>query len=339
MNEKLLEKIELFNVGELRAHPMGWLLARYPEWVCAGLSSLGAYIGSHACGCEIRFVRENPDDAVDVTLLCVNAPGSIVVMQGDFWVEKIEFAPGELKTITIRNSPILQEENEAFFAENCFSRNVTRLICSVAEFVLCEVRTNGKEIRPPEREDLPKYTCLAYGSSITQGAGDIATPLSYIAQAARMLDSQALNKGLGGSCFMEACAADWLAQLPYDYMIFEAGTNMYDDYAPEEIERRGSYLLCRVMQTHPEQYVFLPEPPMLFRRKQGGERYARFVEAVRKIQECAQSRKCVWIPNEKLQPESFYVSADRIHPSPFGHVLMGADLAAAIRPYLEGENV
>ena len=169
MNEKLLEKIELFNVGELRAHPMGWLLARYPERVCTGLSSLGAYIGSHACGCEIRFVRENPEDAVDVTLLCVNASGSIVVMQGDFWVEKIEFAPGELKTVTIRNSPILQEENEAFFAENCFSRNVTRLICSVAEFVLCDVRSNGKAIRPPEREELPKYTCLAYGSSITQG--------------------------------------------------------------------------------------------------------------------------------------------------------------------------
>ena len=336
MNEKMLEKIELFNVGELRPNPMGWLLARYPERVCSGLSPLGAYIGSHACGCELRFVKENPDDVIDVTLLCANAPGNVVIMQGDFWVEKIEFAPGELKTITIRNSLILQEENEAFFAGNCFSKNVTRLICSVSEFVLCDVRTNGKAIRPPQKEELPKYTCLAYGSSITQGAGDIATPLSYIAQAARMLNSQALNKGLGGSCFMEACAADWLAQIPYDYMILEAGANMYDDYTPEEIERRGSYLLCKTMQTHPDQYVFMPEPPMLFRQKQGEKKFQCFVEAVHRIQENARSKKCVLIPNEKVQMDSFYVSADRIHPSPFGHVMMGANLAAAIRPYLEG---
>lgn len=259
-------------------------------------------------------------------------------MQGDYWVEKIEFAPGELKTVSIRRSPLFSEKNDGFFADNCFDLSVTRLIFSVAQFVLCDIQTGGKKIRRPQRAELPKYTCLAYGSSITQGAGDIATPLGYIAQAARMLDSQALNKGLGGSCFMEACVADWLAQIPYDYMIFEAGANMFDDYSPEEITKRGTYLLCKVMQTHPEQYVFIPEPPMYFREKQASEKYRRFVQAVRQIQRNAQSDRCILIPNEKIQKMSSYVSADLIHPSPFGHIMMGANLAAEIRPYLFGEK-
>lgn len=338
MEKRVLDKIELFNVGQVRAHTMGWQLSRYPEHVCAGLSPLGAYVGTHACGCEIRFVKEKPEDIIDVTLLCLNAPGSVTVMQGDYWVEKIDFSPGELKTITLRKSMLFWEENEDFFADNSFDRNVTRLVLSVSQFVLCDIQTSGKQIRRPEPDELPKYTCLAYGSSITQGAGDIATPLSYIAQAGRMLDSQVLNKGLGGSCFMEPCAADWLAQIPFDYMIFEAGANMFDDYTPEQIVERGTYLLRRVLETHPNQYVFMPEPPMYFRQKQGLEKYQRFLDAVRQIQREVGSDRCVLIPNEKVQKASFYVSGDLIHPSPFGHVLMGANLAAEIRPYLHGEK-
>lgn len=339
MQKKILDKVELFNVGQLREHTMGWLLSRYPEQICAGMSPLGAYVGTHACGCEIRFVKENPEDIVNVTLLCLNTPGNVTIMQGDYWVDMIDFAPGEIKTITLQKSMLFLEKNDAFFADNSFDLNVTRLVLSISQFVLCDVMTSGNQIRCPNPKELPKYTCLAYGSSITQGAGDIATPLSYIAQAARMLDSQVLNKGLGGSCFMEHCTADWLAQIPYDYMIFEAGANMYDDYTPEQIVERGTYLLRQVLKTHPEQYIFMPEPPMYFRQKQRLEKYQRFLDAVRQIQQHVGSDRCVLIPNDKVQKASFYVSDDLIHPSPFGHILMGANLAAEIKPYLCGEEL
>lgn len=339
MKHDMLEKIELFNVGELREHRMGYLLSRYPERVCAGLSSMGAHVGTHSCGCELRFVKDNPEDIIEVSLLCLNVPGNVVVMQGDFWVEKIEFAPGELKTITLRKSMLYWQKNDAFFADENVSHDVTRLVFSVAQFVLCDIQTFGKTIRKPQKEELPQYTCLAYGSSITQGAGDIATPLSYVSQAARMLHSQVLNKGLGGSCFMEQCAADWLAKIPYDYMIFEAGANMYDDYSPEEVTQRGTYLLCKMLESHPDQYVFMPEPPMYYREKQGIEKYRCFLQAVRRIRENVQTDRCILIPNERIQKKSDYVSADLIHPSPFGHIMMGMNLAAEIIPYLCKERI
>lgn len=57
MKQEMPELVELFNVGQLQEHTLGYLLSRYPAEVCAEMSPLGAYVGTHSCGCELRFVK------------------------------------------------------------------------------------------------------------------------------------------------------------------------------------------------------------------------------------------------------------------------------------------
>ncbi|MBP3360851.1 MAG: hypothetical protein J6N52_08365 [Clostridia bacterium] len=222
--------------------------------------------------------------------------------------------------------------------DDIYDRHVVRIVLSSAIFVLCDINTFGHGIRPPEREELPRYTALAYGSSITHGAGSAAGPLCYVSHAAALLNTQIMNKGLGGSCFMEKCVSDWFCSIPFDYMVFEAGTNMYDDYENTVIEDRGKYMLLKILSSHPDSYVFMLEPPMIFRQKQNSDKYKAFSESIYKIYDFAKSDKCIFLSNDKIQLKGSYVSCDLIHPTPLGHVMMGTNLAGLIEPYLMGKE-
>lgn len=335
MNNKVIDMVELFNVGYIDKNAFGYRLERYPEGLYKSLSTTGAYMAAHSCGCEIRFVMENPDSYIQITLLSESLPGDVTIMCGDYWDDFIKFKAGEMKTITIKKSNLYDTENNEFFKNDAFSKRVIRIILSSSVFTICDIKTFGFDIRPPYKSELPKLTGLAYGSSITHGAGSITKSLSYVEQLARGLNSQIMNKGLGGSCLMESSIADWFAELSYDYMIFEAGANMYDDYNPEEIEARGKYMLKKLLESHPDKYIFMLQPPMIFRQKENSDKFKKFSESVYNIFLSAQSDKCVYIENCEIQKYSSYVSSDLIHPSTFGHILMGENLANKIKPYLK----
>lgn len=335
MLDNFINNVEFFNVAELVPHKYGYIMNRFPSKILPELSMRGAYLSAHPSSCEIRFVKESPEDIINITIMDLNTPGNVVIMRGDRWEKIVEFKAGEIKTIQIDQSDIYIEENALFFKEDIYDKNVVRIIFEHAEFVLCSIETYGRKIRPPQKGELPKYTCLAYGSSITHGAGSLAAPLCYIAQAARLLNTQAMNKGLGGACFTEKCIADWFCSIPYDYIIFEAGTNMYGEYSLDVIEQRCKYFILKMLESHPGKYLFILEPPMRFAKAKAEDSFKRFMEIIHKIYDDTKTDKCILLEADQIQPHSSYVTTDLIHPSTFGHIMMGANLAQLIKPYLE----
>ncbi|MBE7042833.1 MAG: hypothetical protein E7399_04985 [Ruminococcaceae bacterium] len=341
MCENFLDRVQLFNVGGVEKTMFGYALERFPREVYREASCYGALGATSSSGCEIRFVREDPKSWVRVTLFAEMSQGYIpvVVMRGER-VEKVHMLPPS-QHYTIEVSPINYDtvENPGFFAKDSFDKSVIRLVLGSARINVCQIESYGKPIRPPKAEEIPQKTVLAYGSSVTHGAHGLLGTSFYVSVAARLMKSQVLNKGMGGACFKEKCVVDWITSLPNDYFIFEPGTNMYGEYENDEIYKRGMYVLEQYYQKHPNNYVFLLEPPMPNQACKEPEKYGALVETVHKMQRAIQHNQCILVAREDYQPDSSYVMVDMIHPTTEGHVMMGTHLAGVIRKQFEKDGM
>ncbi|WP_214628493.1 SGNH/GDSL hydrolase family protein [Paenibacillus agaridevorans] len=96
----------------------------------------------------------------------------------------------------------------------------------------------GHEVRPPTSDELPKEAIIAYGSSITQGAGATVHSSSYIQQLGRRTGMDIMNKGLSGSCFCERGMANYLRRAEgWGTALLELGVNMRGRVPLDECEK------------------------------------------------------------------------------------------------------
>lgn len=341
MCEKFLEQVELFNVGNVEKTMFGYALERLPREVYKDVSCYGSMVATMSSGCEIRFVREDPNSWVRVTLFAEMSQGyvPVVLMRGEH-VEKVHMLPpSQYYTIEVSPHPYDTTENPEFFKTDCFDKSVIRLVLGSARINVCQIESYGKTIRPPKAEEIPQKTILAYGSSVTNGAHGLLGTSFYVSVTARILKAQVLNKGMGGSCLKEPCLVDWITSLPNDYFIFEPGTNMYGEYENDEIYKRAMYVLEQYYRKHPGQYVFLLEPPMPNQAAGQPEKYQALVETVHRMHRDINQKNCILVGREQYQPDPSYVMIDKIHPTTEGHVLMGCHLAEVIRKQFEKDGV
>lgn len=335
MKQNFLDNVELFNVAEVRESKLGYILSRFPEEIYKDASSYGAMVVNHADNCELRFVKEENDSLIRVTFMAEYYPAVAVVMRGDRAQSVYKVEAGQIKTIEIGSyAPNGLKENPEFFKNDTFSKEVVRIIFTASKITLCDIETFGKKIRPPKKEELPQKTFLAYGSSVTHGAHAFSSTHSYIATTARLLKAQALNKGMGGSCFMEKHIADWITSLQSDFFIFEPGTNMYGEYENDVILKRGLYVLDKYFEKHPDNYIFMLEPPMPYQRTENPEKFKKHLETIRKMKAEIKNDKCVLFDINDIEKDTAYVMTDHIHPSTEGHIMMGMNLAELIKKYL-----
>ena len=329
----MFENIELFNVAQTQKTPYGYRLVRYPESVRRSLSDFGYNVSGYSDSCEIRFKRKK-GAYVNVVLMAENGDGLVTVMYGDRTYKTVFIRKNEMNTITLNDS-VSDAFPDEVFENDLYNRHLVRLVLSNATFVLCDVAALGGNISAPEKDDVPRYTFVAYGSSITHGSGSIAAQLAYINQTARLLGAQVINKGLGGSCLIEKEVADYITDLEYDFLTFEIGTNMYWLATLEDVYNRGKYLIEQHFKKNPDKYLFLIEPLLPHERYKDAERYEKFMKNVRALYEEINNEKCVLIPADKVQDKLSYLSGDGIHPSTEGHMAMGLNIANIIKPYLD----
>lgn len=335
MKRNFLDNVELFNVAEVRETHLGYTFARFPEEVYKDASYYGAMCVNSADNCELRFVREDKDSLIRITFMADQYPAVAVVMRGDRVQSIYKVEASQMKTIEIgayaKNG---FEVNPEFFKNDTFSKEVVRVVFTGSKVYICDIETFGKKIRPPKKDELPKKTFLAYGSSITHGSHAFSSTNSYISTTARLLKAQALNKGMGGSCFMEKHIADWITSLESDFFIFEPGTNMYGEYENDVILKRGLYVLEKYFEKHPDNYIFMLEPPMPYQRTENPEKFKKHLETIRKMKAEIKNDKCVLFDINDIEKDTAYVMTDHIHPSTEGHIMMGMNLAELIKKYL-----
>jgi lysophospholipase L1-like esterase len=329
-----LENVKLYNVGALEKVPgLGENgLMRLPEKIRNCLNDRARFVAKDSIGCEVQFVTDAPN--IDINVSCAKPEfavnGEIRVFKGNFHYQLHELEPGIVYNIRLSPPPSFPSASKNAINEGGFSSDVWRIICGRgANVVIHGIDTHGHDIRPPEVKELPKLNWLAYGSSITNSNLD-----GYPHFAARKLRVQVQNQGMSGSCQIEKQLVDYYVdKCEWDFATCELGINMRGSFTPKEFEKRASYLIDRFTATgRPVLIISLfPNHQSADRVAQPGEEATKREEAYNAILEKLVERKNAsnlhFISGREVLDDFTGLSADLLHPCPYGHAIMGTNLA------------
>ncbi|MDQ1912778.1 SGNH/GDSL hydrolase family protein [Paenibacillus sp. GD4] len=334
--------IKLHNVAELeqREHLNGVILHRFPAEVRHSLSDKGRTKAVQSNSCELRFVTESA--SIRVTVSAYGSSGKVLVFCGDFFHSSHSLQAGAITTLNLEVPDRFVQVHEEVLRNQAFSPRVWRIFFDRFTAVFHDIDAYGHEIREPHRDEVPKLAFVAYGSSITHGAGALSHYNGYTQQAARRMETDVLNLGLSGSCLCEPEVADFIAgRSDWDFAFFELGVNMRSVLTVNEFEHRIKYLLDRVISRHPDKPVFIttiyPNRATYFKAED--DRMAvnehQFNEVLRQYAAQKRHGKLHLFEGSEIMTDFTSLTSDLIHPSDYGHILMGEKLAALIRPILQ----
>ena len=330
-------KIEFHNIHSPEPWEFGpgMLLPRYPRHVREAMNEGGRVQSAQATGVELRFATKATN--IRVYLSSPEIDGEVTVFCGGFQHSAHKLPAGLPVCIHLTppdRFPVVTPET---IRTGPFSPEIWRIIASRSTLVFRGLNTYGHAVRPPTAEEKPRLKWLAYGSSITHSSWK-----GYPQQAAWRLGVDVQNKGLSGSCHVEDTTANFLArQCDWDFATLEMGINMREKFTAEEFARRARYIVEEFTTAKPGQPVVLitvfpnnvqyqtPPPP-------AWEREQAFNESVRSLAKEFASRNVHLVEGSEVLGEFTNWGIDLLHPSEFGHVRMGENLANALKPIIAG---
>lgn len=328
------------NVAELEAKPglPGLRLQRFPQDVRRALTDKGKMKAELSNGCEIRFVTSSR--LARVTVGAAEQDGTALIYRGDFLHASHRLRAGAAETILLETPERFDGVEPAALAGGGFSPDVWRVCFDRFAAVFYGADAYGGELRPPAPAEMPRLTLLAYGSSITQGAGALNHANGYVQQAAQRLGLDAINLGLSGSCFCERELADFVASRRADLAFLELGVNMRGRVTADEFEARAAYLLDRLRAAAPGRPTMLTTiyPNRATRTRYEADPFReeelKFNEALRRL--CLETGRAGseirLVEGAEILGDFAWLTSDLIHPSEYGHIRMGERLAEALRP-------
>ncbi|MNI07145.1 GDSL-like Lipase/Acylhydrolase [compost metagenome] len=337
----IYNQLEFHNVVELEESKQspGLRLHRYPREVRDRLSTRGSYISTQSSGCEIRFVTDA--EAVRLTISSLEEDGDLIVFKGDYFHSNHRLQAGVKHTLLLEEPERFKQESlDRKLAEDLslsFSPHVWRIMTCRYTAVFHELDTFGRHVRPPHQDEVPKLRWLAYGSSITHGGAAIHYYNCYVQQAARRLGIDVLNLGLSGSCLCEKEAADFIADRDdWDLATLELGVNMRTRFTPEQFRERAQYLIQTVIQKHPHKPVVIitifPNAATYSTvDHQASSNEKQFNQILREIVAELDHPSLYLIEGSEIMKEMSSLAFDLLHPSEYGHMLMGENLAAKLK--------
>jgi len=250
------DSLEFHNVAELAPAPGGGLhLARFPSSVWPKAEAPGGLTTIRTSnGCEIRFVLDKP--RIRIWLRPAQGPANLVHLRGNQVVEYQTLPEGIIHCLEIDAPPLEPNRDPAVRKVGGFSPDVYRIYSQGGTLVYHGMDPMGGSPRPPAPEEKPSRRWLAYGSSITQSSGNMH---GYVHDAQQLLEADACNLGMGGSCWVEPAIADFIAERDdWDFASFELGVNMRNPARQNDGFRdKVRYLLDTVTAAHPKKPVFL----------------------------------------------------------------------------------
>ncbi len=332
----VIQDVELFNVNHVERRIDGAIRPlRFPGTL---LSSFGdkthfypLTVGRMSTGCEIRFVGE----AADITVSSEDVDGTVEIYRGDFFVRVEKLTAGVPKCLCLRSE--LQLDTTKNLPGGRFSPNVWRIVFDHDYRALIHGITPIKPIRPPHPDEVPKKCILAYGSSITHSAGAGIYTNSYIYNVGRMLGADVLCKGMGGSCFCEEDVTEFIEREAWDMAILELGVNMVTEYPVELFKQRVRYMLTCLLEL--DRPIFLISNfTCHFNYSDGpvGKKNAEYIAALEELYEQFKCKNLHYIKGTDVITDMTFLTADVLHPSPFGHMQMARIIADKIRDELGG---
>jgi hypothetical protein len=308
---------------------------RVPKAVRETMNPRGRFISANAAGVELRFVTSAPD--LRIALAAHHEPVQVHVYRGEFGHSDHRVEPGATAVLHLTTPERFPLVPRNALEGGAFSPDVWRIQISDGAMNYLGIETFGAEVRPPRLEEKPRLRWLAYGSSITH-----AWARGYPFQAARRLGVDVLNKGLSGACHCEETLAEHFAEREdWDLATLELGVNMRGAFSPDSFEKRVRHLVKRLRKARPEaplvlithftnlQHLQLPG--------QGGiaaEHQNAYDAFLRRLAEESKEDNVHLIEGRDLLTDFSGLSCDLLHPSDFGHIQMGENLARCLEPIL-----
>jgi lysophospholipase L1-like esterase len=177
-----------------------------------------------------------------------------------------------------------------------------------------------------------KHTMLTFGDSITQGYDAEYPSLSYASSLARLMDADAVNKGIGGEFFFPALL-DEPDPISPDFVTVAYGTNDWSHHEYEDTKMRCRAFYKRLSELYPNARIFAITPIW----REGGMRTntkygAPVTEVDTMIREvCADLPNVTVINGWTFVPAKPEFYADlRLHPNDLGFGMYAQNLYAAI---------
>lgn len=330
----IFENTELFNVHHIDKRADGAVRPlRFPDTVLQAFGdeehAYALTVGRMSTGCEIRFVGE----AADVIVSAEDVDGTVEIFRGDFLVRTERLTAGVPKCLCLRSDLEIDKPGvlDRLTSHGRFSPKVWRVVFDHDFRALIHGITAIKPIRPPKPDEVPKGRILAYGSSITHSAGAGFYTNSYIYNVGLQLGMDVLCKGMGGSCFCEEDATEYFERESWDMAILELGVNMVSSYPVELFKERVRYMLVCLLELDRPVYLvsnftsYMNSPSSTLFKKN-----AEYVNALEELYEQFKCDKLHYVKGTDIVPELTYLTADALHPSPYGHAQMAKRLADII---------
>ena len=333
----IFQNIDFHNVSELtESGDGGYILHRFPVCVEEEISEGGKNANKVSTGVEFRFRMIS--DTVKLKLKHSGKATSFSIYRGGVigsWDEvAVPIIGGEVRdlVITKKNTEEMKTINASMNLP--FSAETVRVVCNSASLTFYGVEG---EVLPPEKEDLPEKTYLAYGSSITHGSNAVAIPMSFAFRVAEHFRADYLNLGLAGSARMEKGVIDHIADTGasggWDFATVCMGINVLSmDQC--EFRRRVRYAVETITAKNPEKHVFFISPIYCNADMKGEPTAARFREIVGEETMRKAAPYVHYINGLELLSDPSGLSGDYVHPSPIGIERITNALIGKITPFV-----
>ncbi|MCM8768165.1 MAG: GDSL-type esterase/lipase family protein [Candidatus Omnitrophica bacterium] len=338
----IYQSVELHNVEEVRKgeSSQGVRLQRVPEELREKLNPGAQLRMLQPDNAEIRFLFDGLSCQVT---LASEGQTRLTVFFGDFDSRQRFVIGQQPQTIEITRPAFLDKLPPEFREKMGFSPGVVRLILGGPQRdPVWFFSAQGKNIRPPEKNDLPAWRYLAYGTSITHGFDAEGPHLTYVGQTARLLGADLINLGVGGAAHCEPELADYLAnRSDWNFASLELSVNMIG-FDLKEFSRRVSYLVNRVASSKKERVVLcLTLYPFFldFGIKPEGLEYKaepeEYRQALREVVAQCQLPNVHLVEGPELLTNISNLTADLIHPGDYGMVEIAKNLTARFQEFLK----
>lgn len=330
----LHEQIEFHNAAALE--PLnglpGLCPVRLPSCVRSQLFPGARFVALESVGIELRFV--SPASNIKLSVIAHQCDVTLHAYCGDLGHSDHRIPAGTTKIISLDRAPQIAKMPREQFAKHSFAPEVWRIQINNGTLGFLGIDTMGESIHPPLPAQKPSLRWLAYGSSITHSFAK-----GYPQQAARRLRADVLNKGLSGNCQCEPALADHFAEHEeWDFATFELGINMRTSVAPDEFSRRVHHLIKRIRQTKATSPIFLlthfcnlehfSSHPSCQAAADHQNAYDQILRSI----VTSQTYPAVYlIEGRNVLPDSSGLCVDLCHPSDYGHVTMGENLARLLQ--------
>ncbi len=333
------ENVSVFNLGAIEE--LSGLgkngLVRVPADVRNKLNERARFVGMDSVGIEIRFVTDAPN--IDIYLSAqkpeFGVRGLARVYKGNFLYQTLELEPGMVHFFRLTSPNAFKDANDKMMNNKGFSSNVWRIVCDRTTVIYHGMNTHGHSVRQPEKDELPKFNWLAYGSSITNSSLD-----GYPHIAAQILGVQVQNMGFSGACHIEKELVDYMIdQREFDFITCELGVNMRGTFTPEEFEKRACYFIDRIIEAK-KQALFISVFPNILTDEYTNnsnivtEHEVAYNQILSELVQKSNMTNVEFINGYEVLTDINGLSGDLIHPTAYGHAIMGINLANRLKNFI-----